>query len=270
MPLDPGTHRVLVFARGYMSAEQQVVLQDREEKTVGFTLKPIAGVSYSDAPPPGPAPPAPVGTDAAPPSDVPPPPPVVAEGGPPAAPRHARASVLLGAHLGWEVPTGSLATEDPLAPSTDVDSTRDGGSVSYALEGGLRFARQWYVGVVIEHAAFRGDDGLSTTAAAAVLGLIVNPERVSLYGEIGLGGRWLRYQTHDDQLRPVEKSPPMAATLLLGAGLWIPAGKSLRLVPKITLGASSLDQPAPAGQKAQSVTQGFFTLALTGYYNIDL
>src|SRR5579864_6418123 len=84
----------------------------------------------------------------APPPYLPPPPPRITEAE--VAPPHklSRLGILAGGHLGWELAGGSF----PLAAARVDAGTVAAGGPAYGLEGGLRFAREWYVGLVLEHA----------------------------------------------------------------------------------------------------------------------
>src|SRR5262249_14300972 len=41
-PLDPGPHKIIVYASGFVSTEQSVLLKERETKSLTLTLKPLA------------------------------------------------------------------------------------------------------------------------------------------------------------------------------------------------------------------------------------
>jgi hypothetical protein len=287
-PLDPGQHRVLVTASGYVSAEQQVTLKERETKTLPVALKPIAGVTYSTGGAPQPAPPLPApppqtgapADTAGPGGPQPPPPPPMVEGTPEKIKRRAGVSFLVGLHLGYEGAAGSI----PLSGSSNVDiGSETGGGFAYALDTGVRFARQFYVGLTLEHAGLATNantfgqittgtvtsPSANTTAAGAVFGLIVNPDRASLYLEAGLQERWYNLGWTDGN--GVKQSTTYdTAELLLGIGLWLPAGRSLVFLPEFTtsLGAFS----PPNGETANSGNPGhaFFMLGLAGFFNADL
>lgn len=280
MPLDPGSHRVLVSAPGYASAEQQVVLKEQEAKTLSLTLKAAPG-----APPGSPAmppPPPPVGTGStAPPADstqaVPPPPPEVeAVTAPP--PKGSRTALLFGGHLGWEIASGQV----PIDASTKIDARELGSSgPAFALDAGLRFARQWYVGLTLEHAELGSGNHASldasvtnatssTTQFGAVLGLITNPARASFYGHLGLAYRWYNVTLTGRDSPPTYTSGEAS----LGAGLWLPSGRAFRFVPEVTLGIGAFDAPSStttgAGSSSASSGHIFVMLGVAGFYNVDL
>jgi hypothetical protein len=262
MSLDPGAHKVIVFAPGYVSSEQQVLLKERDAKTIPFTLKPIAGVTYAPGSGGPEATVAPAAT-ATPPGTPPPPPPVVESAAPPAPPK-SRTALLLGGHLGFELPGGSLPTNSGPIDTSSVG----GGGLALALDGGLRFARQWYAGLTIEHAELGGVQGSTgnTSLVGVVVGLMVNPDRASLYGEVGLGSRWFSY-TINNQRNPTLNS----SEVTLGAGVWIPVGNKLRLLPEATVSLGGFSPKAPmTGTTGQNQTHDFVMLGVAGYYNVDL
>lgn len=297
LPLDPGTHKVMVYAPGYISTEQQVPLKERETKHVTVTLKPIAGVTYAPgagaggagpgAPPP-PPPPGPDGTVATVPPGTPPPPPPIVEGGAGAEPlkKKSRIGLIMGLHLGLEIPTGQI----PASGTTPVDvSSATSGGLAYALDGGIRFARQWYVGLTLEHASLGGGKNATvfgdpnatspsgnTTAAGVVLGLIVNPDKPSFFGEIGVQGRWFNASWNDFSGKQQWNSYS-DAELLLGAGVWVPIGPAVRLLPLATVGIGTFQSPNqnPIVTGVSSSSQSnpghaFFMLGVAGFYNLDL
>jgi tetratricopeptide (TPR) repeat protein len=281
--LDPGTHKVLVLAAGFAAPEQQIELKEQQTKTVSFALKAIPGAivapatggagaltttSRSDVPPPS--------TLAAERTAAPTSPEV--EPAAVLAPTRSRASLLFGAHLGLEVPSGKLPGGGAASSPVEASSVGAAG-LAYALDGGLRFARQWYVGITLEHAQLSGGNlyGLpagdnhassNTTLLAVALGLIVNPDRLSLYGEVGLGNRWFSYK--EGPTGGVSSGQGYTSgEVTLGAGLWIPAGRAWRVIPKATVSFGTFGPPAN-DRSEPNLTQGFFMLGVAGYYNADL
>jgi hypothetical protein len=196
---------------------------------------------------------------------------------PAAPPAGARASVLLGAHLGWELPSGKI----PLDAFTSADPHELGGSgAAIGLDGMVRFARQWILGVVLEHAGLGsgtiGSDvptgvtatNSSTTLLGVVAGFVANPDRTSFYGELGVGARW-----YNVDYKGGPTSPPTytAGELTLGAGVWIPAGKLLRLLPEATFGIGTFSPPSDTGSSTGSPPgHVFIMLGLAGFINIDV
>jgi hypothetical protein len=283
-PLDPGQHKVLVYAPGYASTEQSFVLKEHETKTLPVSLKAMSGVTYAAGTPGtgGTTPPPPPGDGSAATTSIPPPPPPI-EGAPAPVVKRSRAGLLFGLHLGFELPTGSI----PLPTSINA-SDISGGGLAYAFDGGLRFARQWYVGLTLEHAGLgAGKDpaqianygsniSSDTTALGLLLALITNPDKVSFYGAVGLQNRWYNVNYTDTAGQPKSGSYS-SGEVLLGVGLWIPGGRSVRILPEATVGLGTFSvpgQPITTGSST-TTTQGspghaFFMLGVGGYYNIDL
>jgi hypothetical protein len=180
------------------------------------------------------------------------------------------AGLLLGAHIGWMLGGGTL----PVGSGATVDTNVVGaGGVAWGLDGGLRFGRQWYVGLDVEHAELAhgdlssapgiSDASASTTLVAVILAFIGNPEQASFYGEVGLGGRWVSFNETSAGIQTTTSFN--SGDLTLGLGVWLPIGRSLRLLPKLTAGLGSFDQPYGGGQSEHS----FILLGMAGFYNID-
>ncbi len=301
MPLDPGAHKIRVAVQGFAAFEQEVTLKERETTTVQAALH---ASSVAALPPPPPLPPVPPPASPAatnqPPLQAPPasapqslpalpenPPPTAAPGAPPpylappapppsgegrarlpAGP--SRSGLLVGGHLGWQAAGGKL----PLNDGSTVDASVVGaGGVAYGLDGGLRFQRNWYVGLSLEHADLghgdlsglsASDAGSSTTLLELLVAFIANPDRPSLYGEIGAGSRWFSFTVTGGTGQAT--TTYQAGELTLGVGLWLPAGRSLRLLPKVTVGLGSFDPPAGGGSPEG---HSFAMLGLAGFYNLD-
>jgi hypothetical protein len=272
MPLDPGIHKLAVIAPGYASTEQTVDLNERDAKTVTVALNAIPGVTYGPAAAPSAsAAPAPTG-------ETPAPPPVIQaiDAGPP--PRRSSAGLLVGGHLGYEGVSGNVPT-----PASGFVSPGDvgGGGFAFGLEGGLRFGRQWYVGLDVTRASFTSANlsGLgasingassNTTLLALVGAFIANPDKVSFYGELSLGERW--FDVHETRASTGDTSQLFnAGEIALGLGIWIPAGRSFRFLPKITFGFDSFnsDTSSASINTGSSDIATFTTLTLTGLYNLD-
>jgi hypothetical protein len=295
IPLDPGTHKVTVFAQGYASAEQSVVLKERDARTMSFALRPgPAGATQGPARPPPlppsspsaqqvytPAPPGMYGT--------PPPPPPRLEAPPAPPPEHySHTGFLLGFHLGWTAPAGSL----PLADGSSTDASNlSGGGFAYALDGGFRFARRWYVGLTLEHAGLgTGKDATqampnvgfpvgtissSTTMLGLIFAVMVNPDRTSAYFEIGADERWYNLSATSADGTLTGSSNYSSGEGMIGVGLWIPAGRYVRILPKVSLGVGNFSAPsamnAPSGLGASSTAfHEFVMLNIAGFYNLEL
>jgi hypothetical protein len=295
IPLDPGPHKVTVFAHGYASTEQSVALQERDAKTLSFTLRPGAAVAQNPSRPPPPLPPPQGPTQYNPPPPVtygtPPPPPPRIETTPPPPPEHySHMGFLFGLHLGWTALAGSI----PLANNTSTDASNfSGGGFAYALDGGFRFARRWYVGLTLEHAGLGdgkspgdamynvgfpvGSISSNTTMLGLIFAVMVNPDRTSAYFEIGADQRWYTF-TATSQLDGVTtgSSSYSSGEGMLGVGLWIPAGRYVRILPKVSLGLGNFSAPtnssAPpgTGSSTSSALHEFVMLNIAGFYNLDL
>jgi hypothetical protein len=279
LPLDPGMHRVRVFAQGFSSWEQDALLKERETTTVVATLRPTADVAPVPLNPSSPAATtatggaAPPGT---PPPYLPPPPPPVTDRELALARTPSRTGLLLGGHFGWGVATGGFPFDN--GTRVDANTVAGTGGLAYGLDAGLRFARHWYASLVIEHAdlahgdlatAARVSDASSSTTLLGVdFAFIGNPDRASFYGEIGVGTRWF---TFNETLVPgTQRSASFnAAEFMLGAGIWLPVGRFVRLLPEVTLGLGAFDV-APSGSTAAfSEAHVFWMLGMAGYYNLD-
>jgi hypothetical protein len=219
---------------------------------------------------------------------MPPPPPRIE--GPPqeAAKPVSYKGFLLGGHLGWEAPAGGV----PLDTNNNVDaSSVSAGGFAYALDGGFRFGRRWYVGFTLEHASFGqghnigalGSNVSSVTSDTTLLGLVlavmVNPDRASAYFEIGVANRWYGFTaTMNDGSAPLANGYS-AGEFNLGLGVWIPAGRYIRLLPKVSLGLGSFSTPVASSSSMSTTTttdttgstaHAFVMLGVAGFYNIDL
>jgi hypothetical protein len=296
LPRDPGQHKITVFAPGYAPAEQTVQLKERETKTVGFTLKSMPGVTYTPGgvdpgpgPGPGPAPTvySPTGTA---PTYMPPPPPPPPP--PPDAPipqpiEGARSSVLAGLRFGYNIPGGEFQQ------GTQSDALAKGG-VGLGLEVGLRFSRNWIIMGILERAFLgKGTDphfavpnstaidssSQGSSLAGAVFGYVSNPDKTSFYGELGVGYRW--FNVDHKRVLLVDSSETYGGPeFLLGVGIWLKAGRWVRIVPKASLGLGSFTSHSvecnataatcPVSGDLKSATHTFGFLGITGYYNYDL
>lgn len=299
LPLDPGVHKILVFAPGYASSEQSITIKERDKKTLSFNLKPTGGVAYgtggaipnpSDDPGKGNATGGnPDGTGNNPPP--PPPPPDKWQ----TTRKLATSSILLGARLGASVPTGDLFKDNGGTTYPIGDYISTGGA--FALEGGVRFARNFYAGIFLEGASYGkgsksdsgGPIGTSTTttqtsaAFGAMLGYISNPYGVGFYGEIGVDYRSLSQKTTlTNDTTGVSGDTTLSlsgAELVLGAGVHILLARMFRVIPKVQLGLGSFTKPSCTTSSGtcvvneanfNSTPHAIVFVGLGGYYNIDL
>ena len=277
VPIDPGDHKILVSAPGYSAPELTVTLRERESKTVAVELKPFGGSATPPLPPP-------VATGTAAP---PPPPPQYETTEPPAGeapkPKKSTTSILLGAHLGLEIPSGKVplplgagGVANPVSP-VDIGNL-SGPGIAFGLDGGLRFARQFYVGLSLERALLAGGKDASSLGASGVssqttsVGLIgafiFNPDRFSLYLELGLQERWYGVSPSGGTTQNYS-----SGELLGGIGAWIPLGKYFRMIPLATVSGGSFSPPDSSGNATTNNPDGshaFFMLGVDGFYNIEL
>jgi hypothetical protein len=277
IPLDPGEHKLQATAAGQASQEATVSLRERETKTVALELKPVQGGGAVVAPPPPPPggapppPPPPYGS----PGTPPPPPPVVMEGAPQAIRERSNLGILIGAHLGAVAPSGRIPTANgPNGSMEDLNNVSAGG-LGVGIDGGLRFARRWYVGVSYDHTAYSptstNPELTNAQSHSDTFGLdfafIVNPDRVSFYATLGLQTRIYTLAASG-----INTETYTSGELLAGVGLWIPIGHWFRLLPELTGGFGSFGVPGDVNNTngLGEAGHGFFTLGLVGYYNIDL
>jgi hypothetical protein len=265
-PVDPGQHKLSAQAPGYEKMEGLVTVEETGPmKTVVLALKPGA---------PG-APmmmPVPMGAGMAPPGQlvyVTPPPPVAGapiEVAPPVYYKPAGASgasrtgIFTGLRLGAIVPEGSTIT-NLVTPGFEV-----GGEFNF------RFARRWFVGAVVEH-GFLGTAStltnqlgmlnlssptLATTNFGAVVGVITNPDRFGALFQIGAGYRTLTSANGVYSLN--------AGEFLIGTGLWIPAGRFFRIVPRVDATIGSFTDNNNTGNGGGYAMLSF---DVGGYFNFD-
>ncbi len=284
MPLDAGAHKIAVVAPGYASSEQQVDLKERDEKTVAFALNAnaqgTAGAAFAGG--------VTVGASAGPPpvagATPPPPPPIVAADLGPSQPLQSRLGFLFGLHLGIEGAGGQVPAPNTTG-SVDVGDVGASG-FAWGLDGGLRFARHWYVGLTLDRATLSGNAGSfqkdtgssvsnvnsSTTQLGVVIALIGNPDRVSFYGELGLAERWFDVRETSTMTSGEIRKLYEGGEFTLGIGIWIPAGRHFRILPKFTLGLGTLSSGDGSGGPASPYTSfaTFGMLGVAGFYNIDL
>lgn len=284
---DPGDHKVTAVAPGYDRAEAVVPVVEREPpRTVVVSLTATPGVFVpSAAPSPDGAPvtalaPLPLTPTPQPrvvyvtqpqtrPFYTPQPQPYYGAPALPAAPPpsppppQSRMGLFVGPRLGVIVPNGS----------SDLTDTVTSGA-SLGVEVNYRFARRFFTGLVVDHgflgtasaltsatsSAGLSAPSFSTTNVDAVLGFIGSPDRFSVLLQGGLGYRTLAASSSSASLSSPE--------VLVGAGLWIPIGRSFRLVPRVDTTFGSLSGSDAFGNNV-SYSYGMVTLALGGYYNID-
>jgi hypothetical protein len=198
------------------------------------------------------------------------------EGAPQEMRQRSNVGILIGVHLGAVAPSGRIPTAD--GNMSDLNNVSQGG-IGAGLDGGLRFARHWYAGLTYDHTAFAptttNPQLTSAQSHSDTIGLdfafIVNPDRVSFYGTLGLQTR-----IYTLSAGTIATETYTSGEVLAGAGIWIPIGHRVRLLPELTGGFGSFGVPSNVSASASNTSgfgetgHGFFTLGLVGYYNIDL
>jgi hypothetical protein len=254
-PTNPGVHTVAVFAPGYGKSEQQVTLKEKEQKEVTATLQQTSGVIYGPAVTPTPntqpANPPVTTTEKEP---APAPPPAVYEA-PQAKKRGAPVAFMFGPHMGLHFPGGNIAkTNDGTTDSTTGLGDHAGTGFALGIDGGIRFARVFYVGASFEHgfygkgkywdeqgSALPSGQTLSTTIYSNFAGVtgawISNPDGVGFYLELGVGYRWFGETAKVEAAGASAESTRVATGTegMLGLGVHIKAGDWLRLIPKVAV-----------------------------------
>jgi hypothetical protein len=285
IPLDPGPHRVQVAAPGYATADATEVLREHDDKMLRLAL-----VASSNAPGAGGEgalpvlpvlPPSATSTsDAAAPHEVPPPPPPYESPTGSGSRTPLNRSVLVGVHVGGTFPAGTVPTNVGNQTSTDMANASLGG-VALGLDAGVRLARRWYVGAMVEHATLGEGHGVAsvkpgytsdksdTSLLEFVLGFVANPDKPSFFGELGAGCRWYSLTVSGAAGAKDSAQNETGPELTLGGGIWIPAAKSVRLLPELTAGIGTFRTyrgDVPDGPLAGHV---FISVGLAGLFNAD-
>jgi hypothetical protein len=275
-PIDPGTHKVAVSAPGYARQEKTIAIKEKDPpKPLSFTLQPNGEVTYAATPSPTVAQqPLPAGYTLQYPGMVASGPyvPVAAEK-PWTPPPQTWTSTgfFFGARLGAALPTGS-----PLN-----DSAKGGPGVG--LEGYFRFAHKGFLGILGEHDFYSSGTTTGTSASsnlvAASIGFTTNAEGVGFMMDFFGGYRSFQF-SHTGKLPPgdIPDGTYGSGEGGLGMGVWIAAGKWLRIVPRFEASFGSFsakDVPGPllAGTVlAGSQNNGYAVLffGVSADYNIDL
>jgi hypothetical protein len=277
-PIDPGTHKVTVSAPGYIRQEKTITIKEKDPpKPLSFTLQPNGEVTYAAAP----------ATPTV--AQQPPPPgytlqypgmvttgpyvPVAAEK-PWTPPPQTWTSTgfFFGARLGAALPTGSAIN----------DSAKGGPGVG--LEGYFRFAHKGFLGILGEHDFYSSGNTPQTSASsnllAASIGFTTNAEGVGFMMDFFGGYRSFQF-SHSGNGPPAPGLIPDGAYGSgeggLGMGVWIAAGKWLRIVPRFEASFGSFsakDGPGLLGGSAVPTNQnnGYAVLffGVSADYNIDL
>ncbi|HEY1960035.1 MAG TPA: hypothetical protein VGH28_30710 [Polyangiaceae bacterium] len=259
-PVDPGSHTITASAPGYAQAQAQVDVRERQSPMpqITLTLQPGGGgVAYS---PNGGTPPPYQGGNTYPNGGYPP------NGGYSGTsgyspyntwvpPRHhdegPRNAFMIGVDGALSVPFGSPAGTD----LTSLLGVGGGGGVDV----GVRLARVLYLGALAQLTGFNntnknGGNGINF-ALDGVLGLMSNPEGVGIYGEIGVGFRYMSVNV------PTSSASFSMTTLdvVLGLGFQVKGGP-FRVIPKIDLYLGPND--------GSNGAHGAFTLGIAGFWEM--
>jgi hypothetical protein len=307
-PVNPGPYRINAAANNYrLQTPVEMTLPERDAKNDPRNVELVLNQAQ--------------GTTPAPIVVVPPPPPYQGENPPPPPPtdqdkereRKARegsssTGILVGPRVGLLVPGGGI-TGASQQRGGGAGSNGDVGMDQVAGTGGgvgidvmARFARLLLVGGTLEleslgspsnlkdqlGANITGQATQSTFYAGVNIGIVPNIDRVSFYGEVGLGYRTLNHTVDisgpagivggkiDETFSGVEGK--------LGAGVMIPAGK-IRIVPEAALNIGSFSSVKsncsgfdPAlykkcfndGSIGDTATHTMFWLGIGVYFHADL
>ncbi|HEY8079598.1 MAG TPA: outer membrane beta-barrel protein [Labilithrix sp.] len=298
-PVNPGPYRINAAANGYrLQTPVELTLAERDPKSdprvVELTLTPSQNAGGAIVVPP---PPPPYGGE-------PPPPPPNPDQNPPKPVQEGSSStgLLVGPRVGLLIPGGGLVGGGAVASGTPSDVNMDSFAATGAglgLDVMARFARLLLVGGTLEFGSLSKSsnfsDQIQTNVSAntsqstfyigANLGIVPNIDRVSFYGELGVGLRSLNRTVDlpsgklDETFSGVEGK--------LGAGLMIPAGHLIRIVPEAALNIGSFGTVksncgsiAPAGEfigqcfndgsVSQTATHTLFWIGMGIYFNADL
>ncbi len=252
-PIDPGTHKVAAFAQGYGRQEKTVVIVEKDPtKPVAFALQRIAGalapsynVQYT-----GTVIQMPYAVSEKP--WVPPPRTWTSTG------------FFFGARGGAAIPTGTLN-----------QAAKAGAGVG--IEGYFRFAHKGFLGILGEHEFFSagsavGSSNGSSNFLAGSIGFTTNAEGVGFIMDFFGGYRSFAFSNSSAKGNPsgdIQVGSYGSGEGGLGMGVWIAAGKSIRVVPRFEASFGSLaakDASTTDGNNPYAVV----FLGVSVDYNIDL
>jgi hypothetical protein len=282
--MDPGTYRVAAYANGYLLKEPSgdVVIKEKEQKTIGIVLAPVAGGA---AVPPPIVPPANSTTNAATPPPATPPPYTA-----PPPPQDSGRSFLVGAHLALALPFGDLpnATTNNSGGGVGINDTI-GTGYGIGLDAGVRLAKFVYLGLIGEYAGYgagkvTGDSGTYPNATynahafmfGGEVGLITSPDKFAFFGTVGLDYRVLKESLADSKtdLPYGGRDATFSGGEVFGKlGVAIPVSK-VRIVPygQLVLGSFSRSKDDAIGANpkpnpyADSTAHGFLGVGMTVFY----
>lgn len=279
--MDPGTYRVAAYANGYILKEPSgdVVIKDRDTKTISIVLAPVGGAPPTVIVPP-------VNTTNPPPATTAPPPAAstAAPYPPPPPPKNDDRGFLVGLHVALNVPFGDVPNGISSNPVALGDTVGNGYGVG--LDAGARLAKYFYLGLTAEYGGFgagklTGDSGKYPNATFTAnefmfggeLGLISSPDKFAFFGTVGLDIRVLK-----ESISGVTSDLPFGGRDATFSGLEafgklgvaIPISK-VRLVPygQLTLGnfsRSSTDVVANNNGLQGGAVHGMLAVGMTIFY----
>ncbi len=285
--LNPGSRRIQVSASGYESAERTVTLKERDRRTLRIALSPEASLPVTPPPvvePPPSQEPLPSGPALPTPTD------------PAPAPKVSGGGFLLGVRGG-----GMYLNGGPSLARGNGDALFGGPGGLVAGEVGLRFAKVVVLSAYLDYGVMRAPEAgaleqfagenISFTTTAKTFGfgvslsLIANPLRPSLYFELGAGSRrhMLTVTRIDDSGGTTDYDFKFSGGEgTIGAGVWIPAGRSFALLPKLSFTGGLLNKLecstaacpvdtefGAAGDTWSKTAHTMVMLQLTGYYSLN-
>jgi hypothetical protein len=278
-PIDPGTHKVTVSAPGYIWQERTITVKEKDPpKPLGFTLQPNGEVTYAAAPPT-----TTVAQQQPPPgytlqypgmvTSVPYVPVATEKPWTPPPQTWTSTGFFFGARLGAALPTGSPIN----------DSAKGGPGVG--LEGYFRFAHKGFLGILGERDFYSSGTTANTSASsnlvAASIGFTTNAEGVGFMMDFFGGYRSFAFSSPKG-VTPIGQIPDGtygSGEGGLGMGVWIAAGKWLRIVPRFeaSFGSFSASErvmlsttPLITGTTNQSNGYAVLFFGVSADYNIDL
>jgi hypothetical protein len=268
-PINPGTYRVTAEATGWTAqGPAQTSLGEREAKSVEITMVQGGGAAVAPVPPPY------SGGQTPPPKEEPQ---KEKEEG------SSSIGLLAGVRGGAFVPGGSIGKNATNGNDISMDKFATAGG-GFGIDAYLRLVKLLLVGGTFEYASLGTPSQLegvpsnmtvtatnTTTYFGASLGVVPNIDRVSFIGDAGLGRRQMS-QTLESGNNKVDSSVS-GLEFALGAGVSIPAGQYLRIVPKASLNLGSFTNACVNNtcadiQKTAGHTVFFVGVAL--YFTADL
>lgn len=268
-PINPGTYRVTAQATGWTAqAPAETTLAERDAKSVEVTLRQGA-VAVAPVPPP---------YSTGQPQNPPP-------SEEPRKEKEGSSSlgILAGIRGGAVVPSGTLAKNANTGQDLNMDKFASAGG-GFGIDAYLRLARLLLLGGTFEYASLSAPseiDGVpanvtakatnSTTYFGAALGVVPNIDRVSFIGDVGVGRRQIS-QTLEANNQSVDQSLS-GLEFAIGAGVMIPAGQYLRIVPKAALNLGSFTNGcvnSTCSDVQKTAGHTFFFVGVALYFNGDL